>query len=197
MIDQTAGNLGRLQPHYVHPSWIDLTALLYLMALYRPSPGYPYMDRDRFAILRKEATRCVTLYRELIDAQRAAFNLLYLLQVYTACTTLLYSLVEMDGEPSNMASREWREETVRLVGVCLDLLDAFQAGWPGTEAYRQQFIAQSVKLVEKCEAASAQEEAQAQNETGFPGLDSFLESVPPWPNTSEFDWSLFDIAGFP
>jgi hypothetical protein len=167
------------------------------MALYRPSPGYPYMNRDRFTILRTEAINAVTLFRDLIDAHRIAFNLVYLMQVFTACTTLLYCLVEKEGDPANMASRAWREETVRLVGVCLDLLDTFQAGWPGTDAYRAQFIALSVKLVENCEAANAQEEQQAQLATGVRLMDGSGDVVPAWLNSSEFDWTVFDIAGFP
>ncbi len=197
-IEETAGNLGRLQPSFVHPSWIDLTSHILLMALYRPSSGQPHMDAERFAVLRSESIKAVTLFLHLIDAHRIAFNLVYLMQVFTTCTTLLYCLVEMDGKPVNMKSREWRDDTIKLVKGCLDLLDKFQAGWPGTDVYREEFISLSAKLLENCESANAADEEIAMR-TNLADLESFVmrEGVPVLLNTRDFDWTVFDIAGFP
>lgn len=110
-----------------------------LTNLHRPSPLCTSTQALRMVSLRRTAYRTIELYRAVRAQRGLAENYVHLANIVTVAVTVVYTLLEADGNPRNLALRAWRREAFAQVDVCEQLLANFCINWPGVSRFCSAF----------------------------------------------------------
>lgn len=123
------------QPH----AYFELGYNIVLVWLYRPSNMCPSTPPHRMPTLRRAAYRAIQLYREGQEEERQVENYVSYCQLVCMCVTLVYTLLEGEGDPSNLLLIAWRQTALEQVAAAEDSLAKFCANWPGIKRFTQAF----------------------------------------------------------
>ncbi|WOO85473.1 Protein STB5 [Vanrija pseudolonga] len=123
------------QPH----AYFELGYNIVLVWLYRPSNMCPSTPPHRMPTLRRAAYRAIQLYREGQEEERQVENYVSYCQLVCMCVTLVYTLLEGEGDPSNLLLIAWRQTALEQVAAAEDSLAKFCANWPGIKRFTRAF----------------------------------------------------------
>nr|XP_019047091.1 hypothetical protein I302_03698 [Kwoniella bestiolae CBS 10118]OCF26021.1 hypothetical protein I302_03698 [Kwoniella bestiolae CBS 10118] len=144
--------------------FLELCYNLLLTALYRPSPLFSHTHPSRMSRLRKSASRAIDLYGQLYAQKRCAENYVHLFNIVTVSVTLVYTLIEGEGDDFNLEISSWCRDAVRQVVTCEKLIDDFCKDWPGTTKYREAFRGLANEVKTKMKQPSLTEEIIPHNQ---------------------------------
>ncbi|ORY32288.1 fungal-specific transcription factor domain-domain-containing protein [Naematelia encephala] len=119
-----------------HNTWLTLASHQIRCDLYRPSALYPTPSDDGLSELYQSSSRCVELYLDIWRNNRLAYNAINVYAQLVATFALVYSLAEFDGR---QIDGEWREEVVRRLSHCQEILKIFGKVLPGSVKYSEVF----------------------------------------------------------
>ncbi|WWD07591.1 hypothetical protein V865_005692 [Kwoniella europaea PYCC6329] len=167
--------------------FLELCYNLLITSLYRPSPLFSHTHPSRMSRLRKSASRAIDLYGQLYAQKRCAENYVHLFNIVTVSVTLVYTLIEREGDDLNLEISSWCREAVRQMVICERLINDFCKDWPGTAKYREAFkgLANEVKSKMKQPSPSPGTESsnisqiQAQSQSLDIPLDPFRPTTAP------------------
>ncbi|OCF58735.1 hypothetical protein L486_03225 [Kwoniella mangroviensis CBS 10435] len=134
--------------------FLKLCYNLLITALYRPSPLFSHTHPSRMSRLRKSASRAIDLYGQLYAQKRCAENYVHLFNIVTVSVTLVYTLIEREGDDLNLEISSWCREAVRQMVTCEKLINDFCKDWPGTAKYREAFNALANEVKTKMKHSS-------------------------------------------
>ncbi|KAL1405567.1 Rac GTPase-activating protein BCR/ABR [Vanrija albida] len=135
------------QPH----AYFELGYNIVLVWLYRPSPMCPSTPPHRMPTLRRAAYRAIQLYREGQELERQVENYVSYCQLVCMCVTLVYTLLEGEGDPSNLLLIAWRQTALEQVAAAEDSLAKFCSNWPGIQRFTKAFNTMAAGLRAKLE----------------------------------------------
>ena len=133
----------------------ELSYHFLIVTLYRPSPLRAHTDPFKMPLLRKSAERCLELFQAAID-NRLLINNITICQVVVVCVSLIYTLVEYDGDPSNLEIASWRREALFQVDRTEAALAMFSTSYPGAVRYRKAFADLAADIRQTVGTKSAQ-----------------------------------------
>lgn len=164
----------------------ELYRNILLTSLYRPSPLFNSTHPMRMSGLRRSAWKSVKLYRKLQHGNELMENWVHFSNIVTVSTTLIYTLLEAEGDDRNLQLSSWRREALAQVDSCEELLGSFCAFWPGVTRFAEAFhlLAEGVRT--KIGDADSSEEPNlwvtpqttSQTNTSLPNPRSVTPSAP-------------------
>ncbi|KAL1413834.1 hypothetical protein Q8F55_001618 [Vanrija albida] len=110
-----------------------------LTSLYRPSPLFNSTHPMRMSGLRRSAWKSVKLYRKLQQDNELMENWVHFSNIVTVSTTLIYTLLEAEGDDRNLQLSSWRRDARDQVDFCEQLIGGFCAFWPGVTRFAEAF----------------------------------------------------------
>ncbi|KAL1413830.1 hypothetical protein Q8F55_001614 [Vanrija albida] len=116
-------------------AWFELFYNILMTNLYRPSSLFHNTHPLRMTALRRTAYRAIQLFKVLQSDRGLAENLVHLSSIVTAAVTLIYTLLEAEGDPRNLALNAWKREALSQVLETEQLLAGFCANWVGVQRF--------------------------------------------------------------
>lgn len=138
MIDDWYGDIPRDSKGELF-AWFELFYNILLTNLYRPSSLFNNTHPLRMTALRRTAYRAIQLFKVLQSDRGVAENLVHLSSIVTAAVTLVYTLLEAEGDPRNLALNAWKREALSQVLETEQLLAGFCANWVGVQRFYEAY----------------------------------------------------------
>ncbi|KAK8850767.1 hypothetical protein IAR55_004687 [Kwoniella newhampshirensis] len=107
-----------------HP-YLVVNYHLLLVRLYSPSPLMPRPTHAGLSVLRQSAFRVIEMYGAGHEGYRMRQNFITVSHIVLACTALVYTLTEGEGDPLHWGLRKWRLSALQQIEAAQKLLANF------------------------------------------------------------------------
>ncbi|KAL1413828.1 hypothetical protein Q8F55_001612 [Vanrija albida] len=125
--------------------------------IYRPSPLAPATEASRMPILRRHAYTGFGLQTTLTAKGSDAANTLQFLSMINLAATLIYTILEADGDPRNLDSAVWRQDALAQTAEVEELVARYCEHTPGGIRFRAAFSGCANQVRAKMAAAESAE----------------------------------------